>query len=192
MARWLFLAALRDSEGNIHQALFMTDLAGQVHLVMRTGAFVEVGESLVDQRMVAVIVPGRINANGEIPFELGFFGGSSGLFTARVEGTTAVDQDPEPASTRAMVRLDPSYPNPMRGATAIPFDLGASGRVELRIHDVTGRVVTELVNGVRAKGAQAVRWDGRDGAGRLVPSGVYFIELSSGDVRARERLVVTR
>ncbi len=80
----------------------------------------------------------------------------------------------------------------MRGATAIPFDLGASGRVELRIHDVTGRVVTELVNGVRAKGAQAVRWDGRDGAGRPVPSGVYFIELSSGDARARERLVVTR
>ncbi len=122
-----FLAALRDSEGNTHQALFMTDLAGQVHLVMRTGAFVEVGESLVDQRMVAVIVPGRINASGEIPFELGFFGGSSGLFTARVEGTTAVDQDPEPTSARAIVRLDPSYPNPMRGATAIPFDLGASG-----------------------------------------------------------------
>jgi len=187
-----FLALLRHAGGLIDQALFMTDLAGQVHVVMRTGALVEVGESFADPRVVAVIVPGRVNQSGEIPFELGFTDGSSGLFTARIGTTAAIAEGAEPAPAIAVVRLDPSYPNPMRGATAIPFELGAAGRVELRIHDVAGRVVTELVNGMRTRGAQAVRWDGRDGAGRPVASGVYFVELESAGVRARERIVVAR
>jgi flagellar hook assembly protein FlgD len=92
----------------------------------------------------------------------------------------------------AMLRLDPSYPNPMAASTTIPFLLAGPSRIQLRIHDVAGRIVTRLVDESRAGGRQVATWDGRDGAGRPVANGVYFVELTAGDTKARERLIVDR
>jgi hypothetical protein len=59
------------------------------------------------------------------------------------------------------------------------------------IHDVGGRVVRS-VGVAAAAGTAEVVWDGRDDAGRALPSGIYFAELRHGGESFRSRVVLLR
>jgi hypothetical protein len=84
-----------------------------------------------------------------------------------------------------------SYPNPAPGAAHFAFDLPARGRAALRIYDASGRRVTTLVDSTLPAGRHAFGWSGTDAAGRRVPSGVYFYELTAGsDVETRKLVLV--
>ncbi|HUF09566.1 MAG TPA: T9SS type A sorting domain-containing protein [Rhodothermales bacterium] len=79
------------------------------------------------------------------------------------------------------IRLDPSYPNPFNPTTTIPFSVENSGSAVITIHDMLGRQVDVILDGVVAAGAHTVAWDA---AGH--PSGMYHVRLSvDGQVRAR-------
>jgi len=76
------------------------------------------------------------------------------------------------------LRLDPCVPNPMKPSTRISFELPADTPVTLRIYDVTGRLVRTLLDeGSLGAGPQTQNWDGRNGKGIPVASGIYFIRL---------------
>lgn len=76
---------------------------------------------------------------------------------------------------------------PDDSAVTIRFRLEDAARVSLTIHDTRGRLVRELLRGsVRERGEHAVEWDGLDGDGRRLPSGVHeWRRLESGGLRAR-------
>jgi hypothetical protein len=97
---------------------------------------------------------------------------------------------PGPGPGPVGLALDPAAPNPFRAGTELRFALPASGRVDLDVIDVRGRVVARVLDGeLRPAGRHAVRWDGRDGAGRSVASGVYFLRLNAGnELRTRKVL----
>jgi Zn-dependent metalloprotease len=88
--------------------------------------------------------------------------------------------------------LAPPSPNPFRGTTTLRYRLAARGPVSLRIFDVQGRTIRDLVAVDQAAGEHAATWDGRDGQGRLVPNGPYFARLIQGGQRAAEAVVVMR
>lgn len=90
-------------------------------------------------------------------------------------GTSAVD---ESIPSTALL-LAPSRPNPFSRTTTLRFRLPSAERVELRIVDVSGRVVRRLLNEARQPGWNSIEWDGRDDRGRAVRSGVYFSVLES-------------
>jgi hypothetical protein len=72
------------------------------------------------------------------------------------------------------------------------YSLPAPGRTTLRIHDLSGRIVTTLVDGDAAAGVHRVVWSHHDRGGREVNSGVYFVQLQSGGRSARGKIVVLR
>lgn len=72
-------------------------------------------------------------------------------------------------------------PNPVRAGTRLEYALPTAAHATLRIHDVQGRVVRELVNGPLAAGRGAVAWDGRDAYARPVAAGVYWARLVTPD-----------
>ncbi len=72
-----------------------------------------------------------------------------------------------------------SFPNPFRPTTAIRFELAGAGPVRLRVYDAGGRMVRALVDRPLGAGAQSAVWDGRDDAGRLAASGVYYYHLET-------------
>jgi hypothetical protein len=77
-------------------------------------------------------------------------------------------------------------PNPFRDATTIAFELREPAPVDLRVYDVGGRRVRDLIRGERlAAGPHRVSWDGRDDGARAVASGVYFVRA---DVAGRAQV----
>lgn len=83
-------------------------------------------------------------------------------------------------------------PNPIQnGEATVAYRLEASGPVSIRVHDVQGRLVRDLLEETRHPGGAFIaRWDLRDEAGRRVRAGVYFVNLAAGGDRSGRRLVV--
>jgi len=85
--------------------------------------------------------------------------------------------------------LSQSYPNPFNARTVIRYDLASSGYVQLTLHDLLGRGVRTLVDGVKSSGTHRVAWDGRDALGKLLPSGIYICRLKAGEAVLQRKLV---
>jgi flagellar hook assembly protein FlgD len=92
----------------------------------------------------------------------------------------------------AALALGPGFPNPLRGGTQLAYSLPRAGAVTLRIYDVNGRARRTLEDGARSAGAHRIAWDGRDDAGRTLPSGSYFARLDFAGAHATRTLVLIR
>jgi hypothetical protein len=88
--------------------------------------------------------------------------------------------------------LHPNAPNPFNPATKISFDLARTGRVSLRIYDLRGALVQTLVDEERPAGRYSTVWDGRDGTGRRVASGTYFLRLQTPDATQTRRMTMVK
>lgn len=82
-------------------------------------------------------------------------------------------------------------PNPFNPQTTLSFKLERGASARLEIFDLAGRRVRTLAAGTLAAGRHELRWDGRDQAGRAVPSGTYLGRLRTpgGEALARMQLV---
>lgn len=84
------------------------------------------------------------------------------------------------------------FPNPGHGNATIRFELTRAQAASLDVFDASGRLVRRLFGGTLPLGLQAVTWDGRDGAGHAVASGIYFGRLRSDEGEAAVRIVRVR
>jgi hypothetical protein len=89
-------------------------------------------------------------------------------------------------------RLLPCFPNPFNPETRVPFVLDRAGYVRLAVFDLAGRQIRVLAEGVLPAGEHERLWNGRDGAGRLVPSGVYFARMVAGDYQGVWKMVLAK
>ncbi len=76
--------------------------------------------------------------------------------------------------------LGPIYPNPFNPIAFIPFYLATPAEVEIQVYDSRGQLVRRLDLGVQQSGAQRLNWDGKDGQGRDLGSGIYCVTLHAG------------
>ena len=88
--------------------------------------------------------------------------------------------------------LGQNQPNPFTPTTSIPYGLPERAWVTLDIFDIKGRRICTLVNESQERGFKSVPWDGRDGAGAAVPSGVYFYRLHAGSSTETRKMVLVR
>jgi len=103
-----------------------------------------------------------------------------------------VTDAPRPDGERLEVAQLQAAPNPFFGGSTIAFAIPAAGVVELSVHDVNGRQVRLLHQGVATAGRHSLEWDGRDSAGRRAPAGVYFVRLDTPQSQLRAKLVKLR
>jgi hypothetical protein len=75
--------------------------------------------------------------------------------------------------------LHGAVPNPFNPSTDLRFTLPHEARVDLRVYDVSGRLVRVLADGQLPAGEHAVHWNGRDDGGRAAASGVYYVRLAA-------------
>jgi subtilisin-like proprotein convertase family protein len=73
--------------------------------------------------------------------------------------------------------LEANYPNPFNPMTTIAFALPKTTQVQLRVYDLSGKLVTTLAEETLSAGQHEVIWTGRDDTGRQAASGMYFYRL---------------
>jgi hypothetical protein len=86
-------------------------------------------------------------------------------------------------------RVLPARPNPFTDATDISYEIPAPKHVTLRVYSVTGKLVRTLVDATVSQGVHRAPWNGRDSAGRVVSSGIYFVKLSDGTAESTIRIM---
>ncbi len=84
------------------------------------------------------------------------------------------------------------YPNPFNAETSIEFTLPVGADVELAVYDVLGARVAVLTRGFMPAGNHVFRWEGVNTHGFHVSSGLYFIVLSNGSMRAVEKTMLMK
>ena len=85
-----------------------------------------------------------------------------------------------------------NYPNPFNPLTKISYVLEREGHASVRVYDVQGRLVKDLVDGVRPAGPGSVVWDGSDLDGKRGASGIYFVKVVSGGRQADHKMVLLK
>jgi uncharacterized protein (DUF362 family) len=83
--------------------------------------------------------------------------------------------------------LNQNHPNPFNQSTTISFSLPEASKVKLAVYDVSGRRVTELVNGWRNVGIHKVTFDGSG-----LASGIYVYNLTAGSFNAIGKMVLMK
>lgn len=86
-----------------------------------------------------------------------------------------------------------TVPNPFRPGAEIVYTLREPAALSLRIYDLTGRLVTTLIEGASSvAGENRAAWSGRDARGHEVASGVYFARIDTGRTSDTARFAFIR
>ena len=83
-------------------------------------------------------------------------------------------------------------PNPFKPATTIKYSVPGAGPVSIRVFSVNGQLVRSLREDFATPGSYEVRWNGKDDAGRIAPSGIYFVSVKQGLETSTTRVVLAR
>ena len=75
--------------------------------------------------------------------------------------------------------LTQNYPNPFNPATQIRYSLPEEATVSLKVYNLLGQLVTTLVSGELGAGHHIATWNGRNSAGSVVGSGMYFYRFDA-------------
>ncbi len=132
-------------------------------------------------------------AGALVPETLVFSTGSAAIRTIEIVGTQCwilevcwSGRDIVSAGDGPAVRaghlavLQPPAPNPFNPMTQIRFELTRAETARIDVIDLRGRVVRTLTQRTLSAGTHQVQWDGTDGGGQRVASGVYVIRLQAG------------
>jgi hypothetical protein len=88
--------------------------------------------------------------------------------------------------------LSQNYPNPFNPATEISYRLPRGADVTLDVYNTLGQRIRTLVSSQQEAGVHRAAWDGRDGRGEMVSSGVYFYRLCAGEFARTKKMVLLR
>jgi hypothetical protein len=83
--------------------------------------------------------------------------------------------------------LAQNFPNPFNASTSIKYKLKYKSKVTIQVFDVTGRVITTLVNEFKPAGAHRVTWNAADYA-----SGIYFYQIKAGGFNEIRKMVLLK
>lgn len=80
-----------------------------------------------------------------------------------------------------------AYPNPFNPTTIISYTLPTDEKVVIKVYDIIGREVTELVNEFKAAGKYTIQFNGNN-----LSSGVYFYSITAGNYKLVKKIMLTK
>lgn len=86
--------------------------------------------------------------------------------------------------------LQQNYPNPFNPVTMIEFEIPQAQSVSLKIYNILGEAIVELVAERLAAGNYRYHWDGRDRWGMALSSGIYIYRLQAGKFVQQRKMIL--
>ena len=116
--------------------------------------------------------------NGYAAGSIGYISNFGGIVTGLNQTTNEIPEN---------FRLHQNFPNPFNPTTQIVFEIPVSTNVNLKVYDVSGRVVSVLVNETLASGKFNIPYDASE-----LSSGIYFCVLQAGDFYRTNKMVLIK
>ena len=85
-----------------------------------------------------------------------------------------------------------NYPNPFNPVTTIRYDLPEMRDVNIVIYDLLGRTVRALDLNATPAGRHQFKWYGTNNFGNKVSTGIYFLQLSAGQDRHIQKMLLLK
>ncbi|MFP4528371.1 MAG: T9SS type A sorting domain-containing protein [Candidatus Kapaibacterium sp.] len=79
------------------------------------------------------------------------------------------------------------FPHPVAGISTIEFTMPDAGRVNIRIYNSNGELVSTLLNGYKSEGTHGVEWDSES-----LESGAYIYSVISGNHSETGRIIIAK
>lgn len=83
--------------------------------------------------------------------------------------------------------LEQNFPNPFNPVTEIKFDIKENGLVSLKVYDILGNLVKELVNKEMNTGSYSVKFNADN-----LASGVYIYKLQAGEFTSSKKMMLLK
>ena len=89
--------------------------------------------------------------------------------------------------------LKQNYPNPFNPTTKVEFEIPEyTDNLELSVFNVVGQKIATLYKGQMKIGRFSLIWDGTNSLGRLLPSGVYFVNMSTKNYKKSVKVILMK
>ena len=130
---------------------------------------------------------GTIGEDGTL--YLGLHSGSNttsgiGSLLAISDKTTGIKSE---NNTYKRYALEQNYPNPFNPETLIKYELAVDSKVSIKVYDLLGSEVADLVNETQSSGLHSVKFNGSN-----LPSGVYLVKMTSGSFSDSRKIVLMK
>lgn len=88
------------------------------------------------------------------------------------------------------------YPNPSNGEITVSYTISSEElsavNVSVKVYDLTGRVVGDLVDENLGTGIYSVTWNACNTEGNLIPYGIYFVKMTAGNKQEIRRILLVK
>jgi hypothetical protein len=106
------------------------------------------------------------------------------------DSTTSINDAGEILPNTTM--LYQNYPNPFNPQTKINFELNKLEKVSIKVYNVLGKEIKQLLQENLPSGEHNIQWDGKDNLGITLPSGVYFIQMIAGSYQKTIKTILLK
>ena len=176
-ATWNYINhGLNDIDSGFYKIAFSGDSLGYIALysgdIIKTtdfGSTWRKNSTFFDQYF---FFAAAINPTGQA-----FFGTSAGYILVE-EPIVGIDDE----KFKIDFILNQNYPNPFNPTTIIRYEIKNAGNVQLKVFDVLGREVAELINEFQISGKYNVEFNIEKTLHKTLSSGIYIIQLRSGNM----------
>jgi flagellar hook assembly protein FlgD len=88
--------------------------------------------------------------------------------------------------------ISQNYPNPFNPSTELDYAVKEASFVSIKVFNLLGQEVRTLVSEHKDRGIHKAAWDGKDDAGREVPSGMYLYTMVAGDFSQSQKMMLLK
>jgi hypothetical protein len=139
----------------------------------------------INQRGDRIAALGDIENNNSKEFVAGSRDGRVICFSGGPDGTVDIQNVSNVIPDK--FSLQQNYPNPFNPTTKIKFDIPQSVKVSLKVYDVLGREIANLVNSELNAGVYEYTFEGS-----AFSSGIYFYTLETENFKETKRMVLIK
>ena len=79
------------------------------------------------------------------------------------------------------------YPNPFNPTTNITYELSENSNVKMEIYDLSGKLISSLVNKFQPLGLYSINWNAKS-----QPSGIYILQLTTNDLVETQKITYVK
>lgn len=86
--------------------------------------------------------------------------------------------------------LEQNFPNPFNSTTTIGYYLPEKSNINIKIYNIKGQNVFQLINSFQLQGKHSLNWMGQNNKGEKVTSGIYFCIFKVKDRRIVKKMTL--